>query len=123
MRKAAFVALCVLFSGVAMMVQYSRHATVLERNMVVDFKASEIQHDGIRVVRISGLCGHNSMSVYNITAQRSNSSIIVNVYTGLVLKRTSGYFRYDVRVPDGVNDIRFGKAEDVIWRRDAGGSH
>jgi hypothetical protein len=123
MRKAAFVALCVFVVGVAVMVQSNRHATVLERNMVVDFKTSEIQHDGIRVVRISGLCGHSSMSVYSITAQRSNSSIIVHVYIGLVLRGTNRYIHYDVRVPDGVNDIRFGKAEAVIWRRDVDGSH
>jgi hypothetical protein len=39
------------------------------------------------------------------------------------MKGTNGYIHYDVQVPDGVNDIRFGKAEAVIWRRDAGGLH
>jgi len=63
------------------------------------------------------------MSVYDIKTRRSNSTVTVFVYIFLVLPGTNGYFNYDVPVPEGVNEIRFGKNEAVIWHRNGGGSN
>ncbi|MGA3082525.1 MAG: hypothetical protein ABSD44_14325 [Terracidiphilus sp.] len=121
MKMVAIVALCVLAVGAAIGIYWFRHASVLERKYVVGLRADEFQHGGIHVVRISGLCGHSSMSVYDVKAQRLDSSINVLVYINLVLPGTKGYINYDVPIPDGVNEVRFGKEKVVIWRRNTVG--
>jgi hypothetical protein len=118
MKAGVVIAFCALVVGAVVIVHYYRHAMVLERRFVAEFKVAEIQHDSIHFVRISGLCGHSSMSVYDIAEKRSDSSVTVLVYISLVLPGTNGYFHHDVQILDGVNEIRFGKSEAVIWRRD-----
>jgi hypothetical protein len=102
---------------VVVIIYFFHHTMVLERNSVVDFKATELQHDGVHIVRISGLCGHSSMSVRDISQKKLDSSIVVFVHIFLVRPGTTGYFQYDVAVPEGIKVIRFGNSEAVIWQR------
>jgi hypothetical protein len=125
MKKLINITLCAL-AAVAVAaavagVGFYRHTMVLERNFAMNLKVTEIQQGENRVVRISGFCGHSSQSVKDITTRRAGSSIVVLVHIWLVRNGATGAFEYDVPVPDGVNDVRFGNDQVVIWRRNAGG--
>src|SRR4051812_22615161 len=93
--------------------------TVMERRDTRFFSVSEAQRGAVEVVRISGTSATSHMSVKNISERKSNLSIIVLVHIFLARSGTSGSFVYDVVVPTGVNEIRYGNDGDIVWRRNA----
>jgi hypothetical protein len=95
----------------------SHYTTVLERGIAMDFNAVEIRGEGIPKVHLSGFCGNSSMSVKNVTFDREPHSVTVLVHIFLTRKGTTGNFSFDVPVPEGIDEIRFGKERVVVWRR------
>jgi hypothetical protein len=77
----------------------------------------EIRDSGSPTVRVSGSSGHSALSVKNISTKKDGSSVVVLVHLFLARRGTTGDFKYDVVLPDSVNEIRFGKDKAVIWQR------
>lgn len=98
---------------------WANHTTVLERPNVLNLKAEQVPSDGIPKVRVSGLCWNSSESVKNITVDREPHSVTVFVHIFLTRRGTTGNFSFDVPIPDGIDEIRFGKERAVVWRRAA----
>jgi hypothetical protein len=117
MKVAALIVLCALAVGALAFVLVYGQTMVLERKFVAQFKVVELSHDGTRIVRISGWSGHGFWSVKDVTTQRVDSSIIVLVHLFLARPRSTGGFQYDVPIQDGINQIRFGRDQAVIWSR------
>jgi hypothetical protein len=116
-KTVAVVSVCLFAVAAVAVVLFYCHTMVLERNRTAEFRVEEVHGNGPLVVRISGFCGHSAMSVKNITSRRADTSIVVLVHIFFVRSGTTGNFQYDVPVPDGVNEIRFGKEQVVIWHR------
>jgi len=95
------------------------NTVVLERGAVVHLQVVELRQGPSTVVRISGLSGHSALSVKKISSHCENATITVIVRL-LVREETSGYFQYDVPVPESVNEIRFGQKRELIRKRDSG---
>jgi hypothetical protein len=93
------------------------HTVILERKYVVHLQVVELQHGRSTVVRISSLSGLSAYSVKKITSHVEGDMKTVIVRLFLARRGTSGNFQYDVLVPESVNEIRFGQASELIWRR------
>ena len=122
MRIAALAVLCLLVAAAAGSIFVYEQTTVLERQVTLQFKVSDTRRDGIHVVHVSGLSGASAMSVKNVSERKTDSSITILVHIFLARSGTTGNFDYDVTVPAGVNEIRYGNDGVVIWRRDASDS-
>ena len=116
-RGVATFALCMLTVVAVAIGLISHHATVLERRIAMDFKAVEIRTEGIPNVHLSGFCGNSSMSVKNVTFDREPHSVTVLIHIFLTRKGTTGNFSFDVPIPEGIDEIRFGKERVIVWRR------
>jgi hypothetical protein len=112
----AFGALCVLATAAIY-----EHTDVMERKSAMFFKVTELDGSTL-VVGISGTSATGYLSVKDISTQRVGSSIDVYVHTFLTRSGTSGNFRFDVPVPLGVNEIRFGNDKVLIWHRNSNDS-
>ena len=115
------VSLCVIVLVVAIGPAYFYwfHTVTLERTNVIGLDVAEIRDHGFLTVRISGLSGNSALSVKDISTQRAGSSLVVLVHLFLARRETTGSFKYDVLVPDSVNEIRFGEDKAIIWQRRA----
>jgi hypothetical protein len=122
MKRTGVVALVALATGVitvvaSVLVFFFFHTTVLERSDVWDFHLAEIRNGGVSAIRISGFCRHSASSVKDISVRRIDSAQVVTVRVFLARRGTTGDIQIDVPVPDGVNEVRFGQRQVVIWRR------
>jgi hypothetical protein len=122
MKRTGVVALVALATGVitvvaSVLVFFFFHTTVLERSDVWDFHLTETRNGGVSAIRISGFCRHTALSVKDISVRRVDSEQVVIVRVFMSRRGTTGDFQVDVPVPDGVNEVRFGRLQAVIWRR------
>jgi hypothetical protein len=122
MKRAGTVAPVALAIGVitvvaSVLIFFFFHTMVLERSDVWDFHLTEIRNGGVSAIRISGFCRHSALSVKDISVRRIDSAQLVTVRVFLTRRATTGDIQIDVPVPDGVNEVRFGQRQAVIWHR------
>jgi len=116
-KVAASLGVIVLVVAIVPAYFYWFYNVTLERPNVIGLNVAEIRDSGFLTVRISGLSGQSALSVKDISTQRAGSSVVVLVHLFLARRETSGSFKYDVLVPDSVNEIRFGEDMAIIWQR------
>jgi len=91
---------------------------ILEFESVRDFKL--VEHPGCpKVVTLSGYSGQSAWSVSRIETKIVQSSMVIYIYLTLGgggEQKLTGDFKYDIVVPDIVNEIKFGEKGYVIWR-------
>jgi hypothetical protein len=95
-----------------------QHSFVLESKMTHRLKAEEIHGLTSTTVRITGFCGHSAMSVMQVSVDRDGTSMVVIVRLMPVMFGGDGSLAYDVQVPAGVNEVRFGREKVLIWKRE-----
>ena len=117
MKLGFAVALVALVIAAAVVVGFLHQTMVLEWDFVMQRQIIAVQNGGRPAIRISGLSGHSALSVKDISVQRSGSAQLVIVRVFLARRGTTGNFHVDVPVQDGINEIRFGNQEALIWQR------
>jgi hypothetical protein len=93
---------------------------ILESKDVQFFKVVEAVSSPSPILKISGLAFHSSLAVSEMASKLENESLVILIHLVPVKKGLSGNFSYDISVPSGVNEVRFGNEAVVIWKRGYG---
>lgn len=111
--------ICVVLSIIIGCAFVGRHKAVLEYKDVAQYK-QDLNAQTKVPERVSGLCFRSMYCVSGIITQRKGSSLIVLVEIGPCKEGQSGSFSFSLHVPDDVGELRFGKAERLLWSRKSG---
>jgi hypothetical protein len=117
MKIGCTVAFVLLAIAATVIAAFLHHTSVLEWRFVIQRQITAVQSDGRNAVRISGFCGQGALSVKDIRVRRSGFAQLVTVRLFFARRGTTGHFQVDVPIEDGVNEIRFGEQEVLIWQR------
>jgi hypothetical protein len=102
-------------SSLAVFLHYS---TVVPRKSLQELHLSEFDTDGHLTVTVDGRLLGGVMAVLDVKEYRRGSGIVLLVRAGITRPGLrDATFHYEVRIPSDVDEISFGNAEDVIWRR------
>ena len=96
---------------------------ILESKDVIFLKVKE--EPGVRPIKlqIDSATSSSAMSVYKIATRTEGSTIVVLIHAGLAKEGTSGTIKYELSVPDSVNEVRFGRNATLIWTRGESPAH
>ena len=118
------LALAAILTFAAMYRLYvAAHDRILEPIDIVMFKVEEVSGAHPTQLRISGGTSSSAESVYKITSKTEGRTIVVLVHAGIARKGTTGDIKYELSVPDSVNEVRFGRSSTLIWKRSASPTH
>lgn len=122
MSRLVRVVLVLVLSGccvVAYWLYKSAFDVILESKDVIFLKVRE--EPGVRPIKlqIDSATSSSAMSVYKIATRTEGSTIVVLIHAGLAKEGTSGTIKYELSVPDSVNEVRFGRNATLIWKRGA----
>ena len=109
--------LVVLVTMATVIVEFFHQTTVLEWRFVFQPQITAVKSNGQPAIQVSGFSGHSALAVKDISVRRSGKARLVTVRLFLVRRGTTGNFQVYVPVEDGINEIRFGKEEVLIWQR------
>lgn len=94
---------------------------ILEADHIANFKVESFDGRGTLTLRMSGLPMHSGQVVRNITTKSTGDVITVKAHlalVGLAKPISGGMFRYELVVPDSVDEVRFGNSAVSIWTRE-----
>lgn len=96
---------------------------ILEPKDVIFLKVKE--EPGVRPteLQIDSATSSSAMSVYKITTRTEGAAIVVLVHAGVARRGTSGTIKYELSVPDSVDEVRFGRSSALIWKRGSSSAH
>jgi hypothetical protein len=111
-----FGAILVLLS--ALIIAFLFHSTVVLRKSLQEFNVSEAVTDGHSVVTINGRLIGGMAAIRSADQNRTGRRIILLVWAGITRPGLrNATFHYEIRVPSDVDEISFGDAKTVVWRR------
>ena len=118
-KSLLYICLAVCVTALYVIASYLMRPTiVLEPRYTKELRVVELSSRPTCIVRVSGLSLSSVYSADKFTAQAEGQSLNLLVFLSLSAPwRTVKRFQYDVTVPESVNEIRFGKSKEVIWRR------
>ena len=90
---------------------------ILESKDTVNLKVQELQGAHPIRLQLSGLAFNSSMGVREITTKREGNAMTVLVYLSLAHRGASGNFKYELAVPDSVEEVRSGHSATPVWKR------
>lgn len=90
---------------------------ILEYRHVQFFQVSETSDKRPNTLVVSGLAFHSAFAVSHVTTVVKGASLVVNVHLTQARAELSGSFRYELVVPEQVDNVLFGKGEEIIWKR------
>lgn len=91
---------------------------LLKCDDIRNFDIQELDVDGKKLLKISGLCGHSSYVVKKIYITIEDDSLIINIEASFFKKKNeTGFFEYDICIPDDVNQVLIGDTKKEIWSR------
>ena len=94
------------------------YGTVVPRKSLQELHLSELDPDGHLTVTVDGRLLGGMMAVRDATQSQRGSGIVLIVRAGITRPGLrDATFHYEIRIPSDVDEISFGNAEDVIWRR------
>lgn len=96
--------------------------SILESNGVFRLTVEELPGTHPTKLKISGGLLTSSQFVRKITERRKGATIVVSVHLalagiGLAQPKNGGGIDYELLVPDSVNEVRFGRGSELIWKR------
>ena len=91
------------------------NATVLERRDVLNFTATPLDVQGVRLLRVAGLAMHSALTVQRVETLSEDGVVRVRVMMALARKDQSGSFDLVVLVPATVTKVEFGDERAVVW--------
>jgi len=95
----------------------STYDVILEPKDVIFLKVKEEPGVQPTKLQIDSATSSSAMSVYKITTRTEGSAIVVLIHAGLAKEGTSGTIKYELSVPDFVDEVRFGRSSTLIWQR------
>ena len=88
---------------------------ILELDDIFRFETEYLQES--ETLRISGIAGHSSYSVTEISTKHIGAELIVEIKLGRPREGLSGGFDYTIDVPPTVERVLLGKERKEIWHR------
>jgi hypothetical protein len=70
--------------------------------------------------KISGLCGASSYCIQDVTSRTNGTTLVMLVRIGVCKKGQSGNFSFPLSLSDGIQELRFGEKQTLIWTRSTG---
>ena len=96
---------------------YFLYSRVLPRKALQELHVSE-SADGHPTVTVDGSLLGGMMAIHSAKQYQRGSDIVLVVRAGITRAGLrNATFHYEIEVPSNVDEISFGNAEDVIWRR------
>lgn len=92
---------------------------ILEKKDIINFQINtKISHDKVTTLTVSGLAFQSSMVVQKIELIADGpKSVTVFVHLSLTKPGLSGRFMYTTNIPEGIDIVKFGMEETVIWNK------
>ena len=94
------------------------YKTAVPRKSLQELHLREFDTDGHPTVTVDGRLLGGMMAVHDVTQYRRGDGIVLLVRA--VITRPglkNARFHYEIQIPSDIDEISFGNAEDVIWRR------
>jgi hypothetical protein len=93
------------------------YSTVVPSKSLQELHLSEFD-DGHLTVAVDGRLLGGMMAIHSAKQYQRGSGIVLVVRAGITRAGLRNVrFHYEIKVPSNVDEISFGNAEDVIWRR------
>jgi|SRR5579872_2229808 len=117
--RIVIYALCVIAALVATSVAvFFLYSSVVSRKSLQELHLSEVDRDEHLTVAIDGRLLGGMLAVHNATQYQRGNGIVLVVRAGITRPGfRDARFHYKIQIPSDVDEISFGNAEDVIWRR------
>ena len=94
------------------------YSNVVPRKSLQELQLSEFDPDGHLTVNVDGRLLGGMMAVHDATQYQKGGGIVLIVRAGITRPGLrNARFHYEIRIPSDVDEISFGNAEDVIWKR------
>jgi hypothetical protein len=117
--RIVIYALCVIAALVASSVAvFFLYSTVVHRKSLQEFHLSEFDRDEHITVAVDGRLIGGMLAVHSATQYQRGNSVVLVVRAGITRPGLrDARFHYKIEIPSDVDELSFGNAEDVIWRR------
>jgi hypothetical protein len=117
--RIVIYALCTVAALVASSVAvFFLYSSVVPRKSLQELHLSEFDPDGHLTLAVDGRLLGGMLAVHNATHYQRGNGIVLVVRAGITRPGLrDATFHYKIRIPSDVDEISFGNAEDVIWRR------